>query len=150
MTDRDSPHIFRRSILLNELLNEMSQSDAEQLAAIAKRRAYPAGTYIFHSGETPQVIFIHRRGDVALVTNTGAAEANFAYDVPGQCVYGLAEVLAGSNYESDLRTTAPSEFNIIDRADLINFLRRSPEVCLGLARLFSRRYQEAVGTLKAH
>jgi len=25
------PHIFRKSILLNELLNEMTQSDAEQL-----------------------------------------------------------------------------------------------------------------------
>jgi len=150
MTDRDSPHIFRRSILLNELLNEMTQSDAEQLAAITKRRTYPAGTYIFHSGETPQAIFIHRRGDVAIVTDTGAAEADFAYDVPGQCVYGLGEMLADSKYRSGLRTTAPSEFNIIDRADLISFLRRSPEACLGLARLFSRRYHEAVGTLKAH
>ena len=147
---RESPHVFRRSISLNELLDEMSPSDAERLAAIGRRRVYAAGTYVYRPGETPRAIFIHSRGDVALVTDTGVADANFAFDVPRQCVYGLGEVLADSNYESGLRTTAPSEFNIIDRADLMNFLRRSPEACLGLAKLFSRRYHEAVGTLREH
>jgi CRP-like cAMP-binding protein len=144
----ESPHIFRRSILLDELVDEISTSDLDVLTAIGTRRTYAAGTDVFRSGERPGAIYIHREGDVALVKDTGAANANLMYDVPKQCVYGLSEVLADTNFESGLRTTVNTRFDVIDRVDLINFLRRSPEACFGLARIFSRRYHEAVGTLK--
>ena len=146
---RDSPHIFRKSILLKELLDEMSPSDLNEMAAIGRGRTYPAGADVFRSGERPGAIFIHDQGDVALVADTGAAAADLTWHVPDRCVYGLGEVLADSKFEAGLRATAPSRFNVIDRADLINFLRRSPEACLGLARIFSRRYHQAVGTIKA-
>ena len=96
-------------------------------------RRFAADELIITEGTRAGAIFILIEGEVAVLKN--GFEINTFSD-PGS-VFGEISVLLDTVHTATVKATAPALFYVVD--DPLPFLRSTPDVALGVARLLAQR-----------
>ena len=96
-------------------------------------RSFGADEIIIAEGTRAGAIFILAEGTVTVMKN--GFEINTFSD-PG-AVFGEISVLLDTVHTATVKTTEPARFYIVD--DPLPFLRSTPDVALGVARLLAQR-----------
>lgn len=96
-------------------------------------RRFGAGEVIIEEGTRAGALFILAEGSVTVLKN--GFEINTFSD-PG-AVFGEISVLLASTHTATVKTTTPTLFYVVD--DPLPFLRSTPDVALGVARLLAQR-----------
>lgn len=126
------------------LLAGIGDRGRRELFKIKKPMSLEPGTFLVHSGEKPDRIYIHRTGVVQTIPVSGSDDCPEAEEVDMEGVYGLAETLSGAGFNFSVRSVTRSEFDVINRDDLFNFLRHQPELIHKLNAALSTLYRQAV------
>lgn len=145
-----SERSFSDLISVDELLSGLDPRHRKALTQIERHVHLTPGTLVFASHDSPEHIYIHRRGNVAIIREDHVEKLASACPVGSAGIYGLTEALSSKPFAVTMKTVSDAEFDVIDRDDLIEYLRHQPELCFRLAELFSRLYQKALETIKSH
>lgn len=96
-------------------------------------RTFPAGDVIIAEGTRAGALFILAEGAVEVVKGEFAINT---FSDPG-AVFGEISILLDTTHTATVRTTAVSRFYIVDAP--LEFMRSTPEIALGVARLLAKR-----------
>ncbi len=96
-------------------------------------RTFAAGEIIIAEGTRAGMLFVLADGAVE-VTKRDYVISTFSD--PG-AVFGEISVLLDTVHTATVRTTAPSDFYVVDAPE--QFLRSAPDVALGVARMLAKR-----------
>jgi CRP-like cAMP-binding protein len=96
-------------------------------------RTFGAGEIIIAEGTRAGMLFVLAEGTVEVVKGDYVINA---FSEPG-AVFGEISVLLDTVHSATVRTTAPSRFFLV--TDPLEFLRSTPDVALGVARLLAKR-----------
>jgi CRP-like cAMP-binding protein len=96
-------------------------------------RSFEAGEVVIAEGTPTGKLFILAAGSVEVAKD--AVVINTLSD-PGS-VFGEISVLLDTVHTATVRTTSPARFFVVD--DPLEFLRSTPDVALGVARLLAHR-----------
>ncbi len=148
--DESREHFFRDLISVDDLLSGLDPRLRKDLTLIEKHLRVSPDKMVFADGDPPLQIYVHRSGRVALFQDDGIKDIVYACPVGPNCFYGLVEALSGSAYGIGMKTLTDSEFDVIDRGELFNFIQNQPALCFRLAEILSRLYQHALQTIQSH
>lgn len=132
-------HAFPTAALLDDLSPETEKS----LASIKQSIICVKNETIFRSGELPRFIYILRTGEAALFSAGGDI-----YPVGKDEFLGLPEAISDQPYKLDLKTLAPSRFEMISRADFLFFLQTQSAACFRLLEIFGANLQKIYQLLR--
>lgn len=139
----------REAISADELFNELTPLNRWDLESIEEHVKIEPDQTVFHFGEQPLYVYVHRNGRAAVIHNV-PDNLCFASAVEPNHIYGIIEVLSGDAFKIGLKTLTDSDFDLITRADFLQFMREQPSVSFKLAKLLSRMYQDVLLQVRSH
>lgn len=132
----------------DQLLAGISTKGRRELMRLKKPILLEPGAFLVHSGEKPGRIFVHRHGVIQTISPRQTDNPQDSVEKDEERVYGLAEALSGAMFDFSVRSVTHSEFDVIEKEDLFNFLRHQPELIQQLNIAFSSLYREAICRIK--
>ncbi|HEX6086679.1 MAG TPA: DUF1003 domain-containing protein [Thermoanaerobaculia bacterium] len=128
------------TVSLFKLLSEDERSDLE---AVFERREVEVGERIFSAGEPGDSLYIVGSGSVELFVkdNTGAKIVLTVCE-PGE-VFGELSLFDGGARTATAICLEPATLLVLDRDDLLAFLRRHPDAALDLLTTMGQRMRSA-------
>jgi CRP/FNR family transcriptional regulator, cyclic AMP receptor protein len=113
------------------------------LAARCRRRKYRAREALFHEGDPGYALYIVLAGRINIERSTDAGEVvHLAQRGSGENVGEMA-LVDDSPRSADAYTDGVCELLILDRADFLYCLERSPKLALSVIGCLARRIREA-------
>ena len=112
------------------------------LAAACRRRRLDPGETLFHEDDPGSSLYVILSGSVELSRLDAYGEKVFiAERGPGEIVGEMA-VFDGKPRSATARTSKASTFLILDREQLLNAVRKSPEISLALIATLSQKLRD--------
>ena len=113
------------------------------LAARCRRRKYRAREALFHEGDPGYALYVILAGRINIEKSTDGGEVvHLAQRGPGENVGEMA-LVDDSPRSADAYTDGPCDLLILDRADFLYCLERSPKLALSIIGCLARRIREA-------
>ena len=124
------------TVPLFQLLDDVER--AELLSAFA-RRSFAPGEKVFAMGEPGDSMYIVGTGSIEVFVkdNTGA-KIVLATCGPGE-IFGELSLFDGGARTADAAALEPADLLVLDRADLLAFLRKRPDAALDLLTTMGQR-----------
>ena len=145
-----SERSFSDLISVDELLSRIDPRHRVALTQIERHFHLTPDTLVFAALDSPDQIYIHPCGHVAIFRKGHIEELMSSCPIGSASIFGLIEALSGKPFAMTMKTRTDAEFDVINRDDLLEYLRDQPELCFRLAELLSRLYQQALETIKSH
>lgn len=135
-------------LLASELFGQLDGRDQQQIEAIKQHRHINKDTDVMSYGERPSFVCLVRDGNAVSIYRSGLYDFCTCPVLSGQ-IFGLIEMLAGSEIDFTIRALSPCDVDIIRREDLVKLLLENSVVCLHLVQFISSHYQRMVSQLKS-
>jgi CRP-like cAMP-binding protein len=130
---------LREILAESELFETLSEDDLDQLVSIASRKKVGAGETVFLRGQPARALYAVVSGQVKVVaTATDGREMVLRLIDPGAC-FGEIALLDGGTRTATVTANGACELIVVDRRDLLDLLRRRPEIALGLLAVVAQR-----------
>jgi CRP/FNR family cyclic AMP-dependent transcriptional regulator len=136
-TVNDSSYLRQVDIFAN-----LSEEDAQELMAVARKRSFRAGEVIFHRDDPGQVLYIIKEGKVkiALISPDGQ-EISLVVFGKGECFGDLA-LLDGEPRSADAIALEKVECYTLQRSDFQNAIMKHPTIAIQVLEVLSRRLRK--------
>jgi CRP-like cAMP-binding protein len=131
------------------LFEDLGAAALRELAALARRRKYPAGALICIEGESDGTLFIIATGRVRISAGSIGGDERHLNELGAGDLIGEIALLDGGTRSASAVAVDESEIYRIDRATFVTFLDRTPELARGLIKLLCRRVRWMTGLLEA-
>lgn len=126
-----------------ELFSELTETELQEIAALAQTRSAPTDTTIFHEGDPADSIFLVVGGRVKVVT-TSSDGKEFILSVLGAGqVFGEMGLLEAAPRSASVVSITEVELLVIKRDDFDHLLTLSPGISRKLMAILSRRLRRA-------
>ncbi|HEX6278966.1 MAG TPA: cyclic nucleotide-binding domain-containing protein [Pyrinomonadaceae bacterium] len=125
----------REAISVRQLCSAIDDHAVFVLEEIKQIRLFEANSAIYRRGEAAASIYVLLEGRAVLMD-----QLYLQHSVRPGILCGMLEALSGEPYASELTALTPCICSVIERVDLIEFLRRRPIVGLRLSQMISRDY----------
>src|SRR5437764_997665 len=124
-TVNDSSYLRQVDIFAN-----LSEEDAQELMAVARKRSFRAGEVIFHRDDPGQVLYIIKEGKVkiALISPDGQ-EISLVVFGKGEC-FGEFALLDGEPRSADAIALEKVECYTLQRSDFQNAIMKHPTIAI--------------------
>jgi CRP/FNR family transcriptional regulator, cyclic AMP receptor protein len=104
---------------------------------------YPRGTSLFHEGQSARGIFVLCEGRAKLsICSEAGKRLTLRIAAPGE-VLGLSASLSGGTHEVSAEMLDDGRVALVQRKELLKFLRNHREVCLQVVHLLSQDLHNA-------
>lgn len=134
-----------RSVPLFRALDEMA---AGELCALLTARDVPAGTTLFHHGEPGDSMYLVEKGCVGIsVKDTDGHDTTLAEMGPGD-FFGEMSLLDGNPRSADAIAKVDSRLAVLPRDDFRSFLRKNPDIALGILTALTHRLRRTDDLLR--
>ncbi len=111
---------------------------SEALTRLESINVYHRRAVLFAQDETPQGVFLLRRGRVKLTARSeGGKSVILRIAGPGE-VLGLSSVLSGVPFDATAEVAEPSELSFVKSEDLLRFLGEHADACIRVAQELAR------------
>ena len=134
-------------LLASELFGQLDSQEQQRIEAIKQHIHFNKDTDIMSYGERPSFVCLVRDGKAVSISRSGLYDFCTCAVQSGQ-LFGLIEMLAGSEIDLTIRALSPCDVDIFRREDLMKLLLENPVVCLHLIQVISSHYQRMVSQLK--
>lgn len=136
-TVNDSSYLRQVDIFAN-----LSEEDAQELMAVARKRSFRAGEVIFHRDDPGQVLYIIKEGKVkiALISPDGQ-EISLVVFGKGEC-FGEFALLDGEPRSADAIALDKVECYTLQRSDFQNAIMKHPTIAIQVLEVLSRRLRK--------
>ena len=128
-----------------------SEVTGEALAALRpylRRRRFGAGVVLWQEGAAAGLVVSLERGRVAIYRALANGKEVVLYVFGPREVFGFLPFLDGGPYPASARAVEPVEALVMTRAELLEALRRSPQLALPLFGFLGRRLRDAFGQIE--
>jgi len=132
-----------------ELLRALDQDDRRVLAATMDLQPAERGTVLFKQGDPGDSLFIVRSGMVELYVHDHAGQEIVLNHASDGDAFGELSLLDGRPRTASARVVDEGELMVLDRADLVALVRRSPDLALDILAMMSRETRRADELLRA-
>jgi len=136
-TVNDSSYLRQVDIFAN-----LSEEDAQELMAMARKRSFRAGEVIFHRDDPGQVLYVIKEGKVkiALISPDGQ-EISLVVFGKGEC-FGEFALLDGEPRSADAIALDKVECYTLQRSDFQNAIMKHPTIAIQVLEVLSRRLRK--------
>ena len=117
---------FGGPIWAKRLTSELDRDALRKLDSILRRRQCLQGETIFSPDTIPNEIVVLAKGTAEIQSVDAKRERR---SVAAGEVLGMTEILARAKYNGTLTAITDCEIKVIERDDLITYLRDTPEAC---------------------
>lgn len=141
MSDREQSAVeLLKSVALFEDLDE---EELERFSHVAVPRTYPAGTRVFHEGDSSDACYIVRDGSFRITREHSDGRAiTLATLGPGE-IFGELAMLDGDKRSASAEALTDGEVLALPAGDVRSLLARHPEIALKLVAGLVRRLRAA-------
>jgi CRP-like cAMP-binding protein len=124
-------------------LDELTQSEAEDLRSIGRPRSYGAGVTLFHHSDDPGPVIVLLGGRVKVAAPSSAGrEVIVAVRGPGELL-GEMSAIDGEPRSATVTTLEPVDALLVAGSSFAAFLERRPRVALVILRMVAERLRHA-------
>jgi CRP/FNR family cyclic AMP-dependent transcriptional regulator len=140
---------LQRALARSALFEDLDAAALRDLAALARRRHYPAGAPICIEGESDGSLFIIATGRVRISAGSSDGDERHLNELgPGDLIGEIA-LLDGASRSASAIAVDDSQVYGIERAAFVAFLDRTPELARSLIKLLCQRVRWMTGLLEA-
>jgi len=116
------------------LFADLEPAELLGLGALARRRAYSKGEYIFHQGEAGDALYVLMGGRVKVVFTLEDGNEMILATLQPPDVFGELAVIDGGPRSASIQTLEPTTTLTLNRATLLDLVSRQPRVSEVLLR----------------
>jgi CRP/FNR family transcriptional regulator, cyclic AMP receptor protein len=125
------------------LFAELEQDELERFSHVAVPRSFPAGTRVFHEGDSSDACYIIREGSFRVTREHSDGRAiTLATLGPGE-IFGELAMLDGDTRSASAEALSDGELLALPASDVKGLMTRHPEISLKLVAALVRRLREA-------
>jgi CRP/FNR family transcriptional regulator, cyclic AMP receptor protein len=125
------------------LFADLDEAELERFSHVAVPRAYPAGTRVFHEGDSSDACYIVRDGSFRITREHSDGRAiTLATLGPGE-IFGELAMLDGDKRSASAEALSDGEVLALPAGDVRSLLARHPEIALKLVAGLVRRLRAA-------
>lgn len=141
MPDREQSAVeLLRSV---QLFSDLEQGELERFSRVAVPRSFPAGTRVFHEGDSSDACYIVRDGTFRVTRqHTDGRAITLATLGPGE-LFGELAMLDGDRRSASAEALTDGELLALPAGDVRALLARHPEIALKLVAGLVRRLRAA-------
>ena len=125
--------------------------DAEERTALAQmmeQANFPAGYRIFEEGEPGDRMYVVCSGEVELATTDKLGQKLVLTTAARGDLFGELSLLDSGARTANATVTEDAELLVLDRATLVDFIRRHPEVALDMMAVMGGRMRTTTNRLR--
>lgn len=125
------------------LFSDLGEAELERFSHVAVPRSFPAGTRVFHEGDSSDACYIVREGTFRVTREHSDGRAiTLATLGPGE-IFGELAMLDGDNRSASAEALTDGELLALPANDVRALLARHPEIALKLVAGLVRRLRAA-------
>jgi CRP/FNR family cyclic AMP-dependent transcriptional regulator len=126
-----------------DIFKGLNDRQIAQLAKLATKRDFPAGTHILSRGDTGMALYVIESGRVAvtLPSDEGGAERRLAEFGPGN-VFGEMALIDGEPRAADVTAVEPTRCVLLTRWDFAGEMSRDADIARALLPVLCARIRE--------
>jgi CRP/FNR family transcriptional regulator, cyclic AMP receptor protein len=125
------------------LFEDLGEAELERFSHVAVPRTYPAGTRVFHEGDSSDACYIVRDGSFRITREHSDGRAiTLATLGPGE-IFGELAMLDGDERSASAEALTDGEVLALPAGDVRSLLARHPEIALKLVAGLVRRLRAA-------
>jgi CRP-like cAMP-binding protein len=114
-----------------------------QLARLARDRAFAAGDLILRQGEPGIALFVIQSGRVQVVRNAGQPDEQVLGEHGPGGFFGEMTLIDEHPRSASVRALEPTTCIALTKVDFITAVRENPDIAIRMLRELSRRLREA-------
>ena len=121
----------------------------KQLSAMGTTIRKPKNAVLFRAGQSCRGAFLIRSGEVKLSLDE-AAHLYRTRIVGSGFIIGLPAVFSGEPYSLTAKTKTACKLDLVPRKELLDLLRKNPQVGIDIVRLLSEEIHQMRNVAKQH
>jgi len=130
------------------LFRALDDEAANELCELLTTRDVPAGTSLFHRGEPGDAMYLIENGRVRIsLKDTDGHDTTLA-EMDNGDFFGEMSLLDGHARSADATTSVDCRLAVLSRADFRSFLRRDPDIALGILTALTHRLRRTDDLLR--
>jgi CRP/FNR family cyclic AMP-dependent transcriptional regulator len=134
-----------RSVPLFRALDDMA---ASELCALLTAREIVAGTPLFHRGEPGDSMYLVENGCVRISVKDADGHDTTLAEMGKGDFFGEMSLLDGNARSADATASVDSRLAVLPRADFRSFLRKNPDIALGILTALTHRLRRTDDLLR--
>ena len=132
-----------------QLFRALDEEDRRNLAATMDSRLVDKGTTLFQQGDAGDSLFVVRSGLVELFVKDHAGQEIVLHHVAEGDAFGELSLLDGRPRTATARVVEETELLVLDRADLLSLVRKTPDLALDILAHMSQETRRADELLRS-
>jgi CRP-like cAMP-binding protein len=131
------------------LFSQFKPDELNRLVSFLRVARHPGRRVLFRKGDPGTNMMVVLEGRVQICTHSEEGK-EFVVNIinPGE-VFGEIALLDGSDRTADAVTMGPCELMILERRDVVPFLRDHPDACMRLLEVLCQKLRWTTGVLEA-
>jgi CRP/FNR family cyclic AMP-dependent transcriptional regulator len=130
------------------LFRALDNEGAEELCALLTRREVAAGTPLFHRGEPGDAMYLIENGGVRISVKDADGHDTTLAEMGNGDFFGEMSLLDGNARSADATASVDSQLAVLARADFRTFLRKNPDIALGILTALTHRLRRTDDLLR--
>jgi len=144
---------FKRLALVNtlrscQLFTGLPQPDLEQIAAVTVLKALNKGEYLFHEGDPARGFYVVQRGAVNVHRVNAAGKEQVIHVFRTGDSFAEVALATETGYPADARALEPTQVLLVQKAGILDLLKRRPELALRMLGSMSSHLRVLVSQLE--
>jgi CRP/FNR family transcriptional regulator len=144
---------LKRTVIVNtlrscQLFTGLPPADLEKIADITAVKTLAKGDYLFHEGDPAHGFYIVQRGAVNVHRVTGAGKEQVIHVFRTGDSFAEIAVASPTGYPADARALEPTQVLLVQKAGILELLKRQPELALRMLGSMSSHLRVLVGQIE--
>jgi CRP/FNR family transcriptional regulator len=144
---------LKHTVLVNtlrscQLFAGLPLPDLEKIAAVTVPRALAKGEYLFHEGDPAHGFYIIQRGAVNVHRVTAAGKEQVIHVFRAGESFAEVAVASPTGYPADARALETAQVLLVQKAGMLELLKRQPELALRMLGSMSSHLRVLVGQIE--
>jgi CRP-like cAMP-binding protein len=144
---------FKQAAIVNSLRNcrlfaGLPPSDLEKIAAVTVVKSLEKGDYLFHEGDPAHGFYVIQRGAVNVHRVNAAGKEQIIHVFRAGESFAEAALATVAGYPADARALEATQVLLVQKAGILELLKRQPELGLRMLGSMSGHLRALVGQLE--
>lgn len=130
------------------LFQSLSSAEARDLFQLLTARDIPAGTALFHRDDPGDAMFFIERGRIRISVTDADGHDTVLAEMSAGDFFGEMAMLDGQTRSADATAIEETHVAVLARDDFRSFVRRKPDIALGLLTAMTQRLRQTDNLLR--
>ena len=144
---------LKRTVVINTLRScrlfaGLPPADLERIAEVTAVRTLAKGDYLFHEGDPAHGFYIVQRGAVNVHRVTAGGKEQVIHVFRTGDSFAEIAVVSPTGYPADARALEPTQVLLVQKAGILELLKRQPELALRMLGSMSSHLRVLVGQIE--